>query len=76
MDFELSEEQKMIQKMARDFAEKEIKPKAAELDKTERHPAEIIQKMADLSFMGIAISDTYGGGGADIVSYAVALEEI
>jgi butyryl-CoA dehydrogenase len=76
MDFELSEEQKMVQQMARDFAENEIKPKAPELDKTERHPAEIIQKMAELSLLGIAIPDTYGGGGADIVSYSVALEEI
>ena len=76
MDFELSEEQKMIQDMAHDFAEKEIKPKAPELDKTERHPAEIIQKMAELNLMGIAIPDVYGGGGADIVSYVVALEEI
>ena len=76
MDFEFSEEQKMIQEMARDFAEKEIKPKAPELDKTERHPAEIIQKMAELNLMGIAIPDVYGGGGADIVSYVVALEEI
>jgi len=76
MDFELSEEQKMVQQMARDFAENEIKPKAAELDKTERHPAEIIQKMAELNLMGIAIPDTYGGGGADIISYVVALEEI
>jgi len=76
VDFEFSEEQKMIQEMARDFAEKEIKPKAPELDKTERHPAEIIQKMAELNLMGIAIPDVYGGGGADIVSYVVALEEI
>jgi len=76
MDFELSEEQKMIQQMARDFAENEIKPKAPELDKTERHPAEIVQKMAELNLMGIAIPDVYGGGGADIVSYVVALEEI
>ena len=66
----------MIQEMARDFAEKEIKPKAPELDKTERHPAEIIQKMAELNLMGIAIPEVYGGGGADIVSYVVALEEI
>ncbi|MFH1757129.1 MAG: acyl-CoA dehydrogenase [Pseudomonadota bacterium] len=76
MDFELSEEQKMIQEMARDFAENEIKPKAPELDKTERHPAEIVQKMAELNLLGIAIPDVYGGGGADIVSYVVALEEI
>ena len=76
MDFELSEEQEMIQEMARDFAENEIKPKAPELDKTERHPVEIIQKMAELNLMGIAIPDVYGGGGADIVSYVVAMEEI
>ncbi len=69
MDFELTEEQKMIQEMAHDFAEKEIKPKAPELDKTERHPTEIIEKMAELNLMGIAIPDTYGGGGADVVSY-------
>jgi alkylation response protein AidB-like acyl-CoA dehydrogenase len=76
MDFELTEEQKMIQEMAHDFAEKEIKPKAPELDKTERHPTEIIQKMAELNLMGMAIPDTYGGGGADVVSYVLALEEI
>ena len=76
MNFELTEEQKMVQAMARDFADQEIKPKAQELDQTERHPAEIVQKMAELSLMGIAIPDTYGGGGADIVSYVVAMEEI
>jgi alkylation response protein AidB-like acyl-CoA dehydrogenase len=76
MDFELSEEHRMIQEMARDFAEKEIKPKAPELDKTERHPAEIIQKMAELNLMGIAVPETYGGGGADVISYVLAMEEI
>ncbi len=76
MEFALTEEQKMIQEMAHDFAEKEIKPKAPELDKTERHPTEIIEKMAELNLMGIAIPDTYGGGGADVVSYVLALEEI
>jgi alkylation response protein AidB-like acyl-CoA dehydrogenase len=76
VNFELNEEQKMIRQMAGDFAENEIKPKAAELDKTERHPREIIQKMAELNLLGIAIPDVYGGGGADVVSYAVALEEI
>jgi alkylation response protein AidB-like acyl-CoA dehydrogenase len=76
MDFELTEEQKMIQQMARDFAANEVRPKAQELDKTERHPAEIVQKLAELNMLGIAIPDSYGGGGADIVSYALALEEI
>ncbi len=76
MDFTLSDEHKMVQEMARDFAENEIKPKAPELDKSERHPAEIVQKMAELNLMGIAIPDVYGGGGADIISYVLALEEI
>ncbi len=76
MNFELSDEQKMVQQMARDFAANEIRPKAAELDKTERHPAEIIRKMAELNLLGIAIPEPYGGGGADIVSYVVTLEEI
>ncbi len=76
MDFHLSDEQRMIQEMACDFAEKEIRPKAAELDQTERHPREIIKKMAELNLMGIAIPEAYGGGGAEIVSYVVALEEI
>jgi alkylation response protein AidB-like acyl-CoA dehydrogenase len=76
MNLELNEEQRMIQQMAKEFADKEIKPKAPELDQSGRHPAEIIQKMAELNLMGIAIPDVYGGGGADIVSYVVALEEI
>ncbi len=76
MNFELSEEQRMIREMAHEFAEKEIKPVAPELDRTERHPMEIIQKMGELSLMGVAVPDVYGGGGMDMVSYAVALEEI
>ncbi len=76
MDFQFTEEQKMVQQMAQDFAQNEIRPKAAELDKTERHPAEIVAKMGELSLMGIAVPDTYGGGGADVISYVVAMEEI
>ena len=76
MNFELSEEQRMIREMAHEFAEKEIKPVAPELDRTERYPVEIIQKMGELSLMGVAVPDVYGGGGMDMVSYAVALEEI
>jgi len=60
MDFELTEEQKMVQHGSR-FCDQEIKPKAQELDQTERHPAEIVQKMAELSSWD-PIPDTYGGG--------------
>ncbi len=76
MDFELTEEQKMIQDMARKFAEKEIKPIATELDRTHRHPAEICTKMGELGLMGITIPEQYGGAGMDYICYAVAMIEI
>lgn len=76
MDFELTEEQKMIQDMSRKFAEKEIKPVATELDRTHRHPAEICAKMGELGLMGITIPEQYGGAGMDYICYAVAMIEI
>ncbi|HDG96622.1 MAG TPA: acyl-CoA dehydrogenase [Desulfobacterales bacterium] len=76
MDFELTEEQKMVRDMARRFAEAEIKPKAAELDRTHQHPAEIIKQLAELKMLGIAVPEEYGGGGMDNVSYVLALIEI
>jgi butyryl-CoA dehydrogenase len=76
MDFELTEEQRMIRDTAREFAAREIAPKASELDKTGRWPSEIIAKMAELGFMGVAIPSEYGGAGLDVLSYALAMEEI
>ncbi|GAC1394605.1 MAG: acyl-CoA dehydrogenase [Polyangiales bacterium] len=76
MDLDLSEEQRMIRDTARDFAVKEIEPKAAELDKSGRWPSEIVPKMADLGLMGIAVPSELGGAGMDAVSYALAMEEI
>jgi butyryl-CoA dehydrogenase len=76
MHFELTDEQKMIRDTARDFAAREIAPKAAELDKTGRWPSEIIAKMAELGLLGVAIPQEYGGAGLDTVSYALAMEEI
>jgi butyryl-CoA dehydrogenase len=76
MDFDLTEEQRMIRDSARDFAAREIAPKAAELDKTGRWPSEIIKKMAELGFMGMAIPQEHGGAGMDTVSYSLAMEEI
>jgi butyryl-CoA dehydrogenase len=76
MNFELNEEQKMIRKMVRDFAEKEIAPIAQETDKREQFPWEIIRKMGELGLMGLPFSEEYGGAGADTVSYAIAMEEI
>jgi butyryl-CoA dehydrogenase len=76
MDFELTEEQRLIRDTARDFAAKEIAPKASELDKNSRWPSEILVKMAELGFMGVAIPEQYGGAGLDAVSYVLAMEEI
>lgn len=76
MQFKLTEEQQMVRDMARRFAETEIKPKATELDRTHRHPHEIIQMMGELKLLGIAVPEEYGGGGMDNVSYVVALIEI
>ena len=76
MDFELTEEQKMIQDMCRRFADKEIKPVAAKLDETKEHPASICEKMGELGLMGIAIPEKYGGAGMDYISYMLAMIEI
>lgn len=76
MNFELTDEQKMIQEMARKFAEREIKPVAAELDRTHAHPAEICAKMGELGLMGVTIPEAYGGAGMDYVSYALSTIEI
>ena len=76
MNFELTEEQKMIQDMARKFAEREIKPVAAEFDKTHKHPEEIVKQMGELGLLGVAIPEEYGGAGMDYVSYVLAMIEI
>ena len=76
MNFDLTEEQALVRDAARDFAKKEVEPKAAELDKTARWPSEIIAQMGELGFMGMAIPTEHGGAGLDNVSYAIVIEEI
>lgn len=76
MDFQLTEEQKMIKEMVRDFAENEIMPIASEIDQEERFPAETFKKMGELGIMGLPWPEKYGGAGADTVCYAIATEEI
>ncbi|MDB4954083.1 MAG: hypothetical protein JWO36_1652 [Myxococcales bacterium] len=76
MNFTPTEEQLAVQKTAREFAQNEVLPKAAEIDREHRHPAELVKRMAELGFLGIAIPETYGGSGFDHVSYALAMEEI
>ena len=76
MQFTLTEEQLAVQKTARDFAHNEVLPKAAEIDREHRHPAELVARMAELGFLGIAIPEQWGGAGMDHVSYILAMEEI
>ena len=76
MNFELSEEQTLLQNMARDFATREVLPKAAEIDQKHRHPEELVVRMAELGLMGVAVPEQWGGSGMDNVSYVLAMEEI
>ncbi|MBI3286980.1 MAG: acyl-CoA dehydrogenase [Chloroflexi bacterium] len=76
MDFELTQEQRMIRDTAREFASEVIAPRAAHLDETEEYPMEILKQMGQLGLMAISVPEEYGGIGADTVSYALALEEV
>jgi butyryl-CoA dehydrogenase len=76
MDFHLTKEQQMLRKMYREFAETEVKPLAQELDEEERFPTETVEKMAKLGMMGIYFPKEYGGAGGDVLSYAMAVEEL
>jgi short-chain 2-methylacyl-CoA dehydrogenase len=76
MDFELREEQRLLRDTVRDFARQEIAPVAEELDGAKAFPYEIVRKMGDLGLMGIPFPEEYGGGGADTLTYALAVEEL
>ena len=68
MNYELSDEQELLRRTVRDFAESRVAPVAAELDREERFPYELVQEMAELGLMGIPIAEDYGGAGADAIS--------
>ncbi|GGJ84997.1 putative acyl-CoA dehydrogenase YngJ [Lentibacillus kapialis] len=76
MNFELTKEQTMIQKMVHDFAEKVIKPRAIEIDREEKFPLDIFKQMGELGILGIPFPERYGGSGGDTLSYAIAVEEV
>ncbi len=76
MDFGLTEQQRMIQETARDFAKRELAPHAAQWDREETFPAAAVKKLGELGFMGINVPEQYGGAGLDLVSYVLAMEEI
>jgi len=76
MDFKLTEEQVMIKNMVRDFAEKEIAPRAEEIDATDQFPSDIFKRMGELGLFGIPFAEAYGGSGGDYLGQVIALEEI
>ena len=76
MQFDLTDEQQDIRRLVRDFADAEVRPVAEELDREKRFPYEIVAKLGGLGLMGIPYPEEYGGGGADNLSYAIAIEEL
>ena len=76
MDFNLSKEQKLVQKMYQEFAQNEVKPLAQDVDENERFPIETVKKMSKLGMMGVYFPKEYGGAGADVLSYVMAVEEM
>jgi alkylation response protein AidB-like acyl-CoA dehydrogenase len=76
MKLELTPEQQMVQAMAREFAEHEVKPIASDLDREGRFPHETVKRMGELGLLGITVPEAWGGGGADVVSYTVAVVEV
>lgn len=76
MDFQLNDEQRAIRRVAREFADQEMRPAAEALDREGRFPYEIVAKLGELGFMGMPFSHEYGGGGTDYISYALVVEEL
>ena len=76
MDFNLSREHQLVRKMMAEFTENEVKPIAAETDKTSQYPRENIEKLFDLGVMGMCVPKEYGGAGADPLASAICIEEL
>jgi len=76
LNLELTEEQQLLQKSVREFAEAEVKPHAKEIDETHRFPRDTFQKAAELGLTGIAFPENYGGAGMDHICYSIVIEEI
>lgn len=76
MDFHFNEEQQMMRRMVRDFANKEISPFIPVMEETEQFPLHIVKKMGEMGLMGIPVPEEWGGAGADFVSYILAINEI
>ena len=76
MNFQLTKEQEFVRKMVREFAETEVEPIAADIDKEHRFPVETVEKMAKYGLLGVPFPTEYGGAGGDHISYAITVEEL
>ena len=76
MNFDLDQEHELVRSTVREFAQQRVAPVAEELDRESRFPYELVGELAELGLMGMTIPEEYGGGGADTVSYAIAIEEL
>jgi short-chain 2-methylacyl-CoA dehydrogenase len=76
VNYDLSEEHQLVRRTVRDFAEQRVAPVAEELDREARFPYDLVTELAELGLMGMTIPEEYGGGGADTLSYAIAVEEL
>src|SRR3979411_1208498 len=76
MNLELTEEQKLLQKSVREFAESEVRPLAKELDETGHFPRELFKKAAELGLTGVPFPESEGGAGFDHIAYSIVIEEI
>ncbi len=76
MDFDLTEEHRMVQEMVRGFTEKEVKLAAERMDRDGRYPADLVKKLGQIGLMGMCVAPEFGGSGMDLLSYAIAVEEI
>jgi alkylation response protein AidB-like acyl-CoA dehydrogenase len=76
VNFDLTEEQELVRRTVRDFAEEKVAPVAEELDREHRFPYDLVAELAELGLMGMPIPEEYGGGGSDTLSYAIAVEEL
>jgi short-chain 2-methylacyl-CoA dehydrogenase len=76
VNFDLTDEQELVRRTVRDFAEQKVAPVAEELDREHRFPYDLVAELAELGLMGMPIPEEYGGGGSDTLSYAIAVEEL
>ena len=76
MHFDLTEPQRLVRDLCRDFAEREVRPRAAEIDRTDDFPWDLYRRMAELEILGMTVPPEYGGAGADTMSWCIAQEEV